>query len=74
MLLTVPESTSFLSTTAHAAHCGLGGRAGIAHDTADSYELILPFMAEMYAARYPADASPQTDAVNLTPVNEADGG
>jgi sugar lactone lactonase YvrE len=46
---------------------------GIAHDTADSYELILPFMAEMYAARYPADASPQTDAVNLTPVNEADG-
>jgi len=44
-----------------------------AHNTADSYELILPFMAEMHAARYPADAPPQTGAVNLTPVNEADG-
>jgi sugar lactone lactonase YvrE len=44
-----------------------------AHSTADSYELILPFMAEMYAMRYPASASPQYAPVVLNAVNEPDG-
>jgi sugar lactone lactonase YvrE len=44
-----------------------------AHITGDSYELILPFMAEMYAARYPAGASPQSSAVNLSSINEPEG-
>ena len=45
----------------------------IAHNTADSYELILPFMAEVQRMRYPAGVSPQYFAVYLYPVNEQDG-
>ena len=44
-----------------------------AHNTANSYELILPFMAEIYALRYPASASPQYAPVVLNAVNEPDG-
>ena len=44
-----------------------------AHNTGDSYELILPFMADLYAMRYPAGASPQFGAVTLLPVSEPAG-
>ena len=44
-----------------------------AHTTGDSYELILPFMADLYAMRYPAGASPGFAAVNLLPVDELNG-
>jgi sugar lactone lactonase YvrE len=43
------------------------------HNGGDSFELIYPFMAEIYAMRYPADASPASGTVSLTPVNEQDG-
>jgi hypothetical protein len=44
-----------------------------AHNTGDSYELILPFMAEIYRMRYPAAAFPQYFDVYLNPVFESSG-
>ena len=41
-----------------------------AHNTANSYELILPFMAEVYGMRYLSGASPQYFDVYLYSVTE----
>jgi len=46
---------------------------GVEHSEADSAELLRPFMEAMMRARYPVDASPVNGAVQLRPVNEADG-
>ena len=63
----------FFSNRPRGALWAWGEEQNTAHNTANSYELILPFMAGIYTMRYPAGASPRIGTVDLSPVQEQEG-